>query len=264
MRELRKRRRISQKDAANHIQRNQSMLGRYESGEIPFRREDVMSLMNFYGVSSKRERNNLLELCDDVWQKNWWDAHREDLGESFVNVPWLESRVTHIATYQQAVVHGLMQTQDYAEALIRNGSDRRTSEDQIERWVNVRTERQQVLHNESPAYLSLVLEEAILARPVGGPEVMNEQIKHLLQEGERENIDIRVIVSDIGTHEAIQGSFQLYEMPSPYPNIAYIETIGGDLYVEEPNVSKIHDVWESLLQKALGPTDSAELIESYL
>ncbi len=146
MRRIRKRLRIPQQEAADHIRRNNSMLGRYESGEIPFRRNDVVDLLDFYGVSSEIERNGLLQLCDDVWRKDWWDSHTDDFGQDFIDVPWLESRAERICVYQHIIVHGLLQTREYAESLIRFGSKERTPEVQISKWTDLRMERQHVLH----------------------------------------------------------------------------------------------------------------------
>ena len=126
MRRIRKRLRVPQQEAADHIQRNNSMLGRYESGEIPFRRNDVIDLLDFYGVSNELERKGLLQLCDEVWRKDWWDPHTDDFGQDFIDIPWLESRAERICVYQHIIVHGLLQTREYAEALIRFGSKERT------------------------------------------------------------------------------------------------------------------------------------------
>ncbi|MEU6858903.1 helix-turn-helix transcriptional regulator [Glycomyces sp. NPDC046736] len=264
MRDIRKRLRIPQQEAADHIQRNNAMLGRYETGQIPFRRNDVIDLLDFYGVANETERNGLLQLCDDIWRKNWWDPHRGDFGQDFVNVPWLESRVDHILTYQHIIVHGLLQTREYAEALIRNDSGDRTPEVQIKRWIDLRVERQRVLRKDNPARLTMVLEEPVLQRPVGSPEVQRAQLQHLVELSELENIDIHVMPTAHGPHAAHHGSFNLYEMPSPYPDVAYTETVGGSLYIEEPTVSHIREVWKDLVEGALTSEKSIALVKRYM
>lgn len=263
MRGLRKRKQISQEAAALHIRRNGSMLGRYESGEYPFRRDDVVELLDFYSVSNEVEREGLLKQCDDIWRKNWWDQHRDDLGHDFINVPWLESRAERINTYQHLLVHGLVQTRAYAEALIRNEAPDRTPEDRISRWLDVRVERQQVLHRDEPVKLSIVMEEVVLQRPVGTPDVMQEQLQHLLDLAAYEHIDIRIMPTMQGLHKAHAGSFYLFELPDPYPDVTYIETVGGSLYVEQPIVKQIHEVWENVNIKSLSPDLSQSLIKEH-
>jgi transcriptional regulator with XRE-family HTH domain len=264
MRRIRKRLRIPQQEAADHIQRNNSMLGRYESGEIPFRRNDVVDLLDFYGVANQIERNGLLQLCDDIWRKDWWDPHTDDFGQDFIDIPWLESRAEHICIYQHIIVHGLLQTRDYAEALIRNDSKPRTSEVQIARWVDLRIERQHVLHEENPARFSMVFEELALQRPVGSDEILRGQLRRLLELSGRDNIDIRVMPTSHGPHSAHHGSFHLYEMPEPYPDVAHVETVGGSLFIEEPTVSRIREVWKDLIESALSPEESMALVKWYL
>lgn len=264
MRRIRKRLHIPQQEAADHIQRNNSMLGRYESGEIPFRRNDVIDLLDFYGISNELERNGLLQLCDDIWRKDWWDPHTDDFGQDFMDVPWLESRVERNCAYQHILIPGLLQTREYAEALIRNDSGDRTSELQIARWVDLRMERQQVLHKDDPARLSLVLEELALGRPVGGEGVMRAQLRHLLELSELANIEIHVMPTAHGPHAAHHGTFNLYEMPDPYPDVAHVETVGGSIYIEEPTVGRIREVWKNLVVSALPPQESTALIKRYL
>lgn len=264
MREIRKRLRIPQQEAADHIQRNNAMLGRYETGQIPFRRSDVIDLLDFYNVSDELERKGLLQLCDDVWRKDWWDPHRDDFGQDFIDVPWLESRVERNCSYQHIIVHGLLQTREYAEALIRNDSDPRTPEVQIKRWVDLRIERQHVLHKENPARHAMILEEVVLQRPVGSEGILGEQLQHLVELSGLDNIDIQVMPTAGGPHAAHHGTFNLYEMPEPYPDVAHVETVGGSLFIEEPTVSHIRKVWEDLAESALSPEESIALVKRYL
>lgn len=231
---------------------------------IPFRRDDVEALLDLYGVSNEVERKGLLQLCDDIWRKDWWDPHRDDFGKDFINVPWLESRVERICIYQHIIVQGLLQTREYAEALIRNDAKARTPEDQIQRWIDLRLERQHVLHKDVPVRLSVVMEELVLQRPVGSSEVLRDQLRHLVDLARLDNIDIQVMPTEQGPHSAHHGSFNLYEMPHPYPDVAYTETVGGALYIEEPTVSRIREVWKDLEEGALPPEESIALVKQYM
>ncbi|QSB05099.1 helix-turn-helix domain-containing protein [Natronoglycomyces albus] len=264
LRDLRKRLRIPQGEASKHIRRNPGMLSRYENGEIPFRREDVLALLDFYGVSNEIERNGLLQLCDDIWRKGWWDQHRDDMGSEFINVPWLEARTDRINTYQHLLVPGLLQTREYADAIIRNEAPKRTPEDQISRWVDVRVERQKVLHRESPVQLSVVLEEVALLRPVATSGIMADQLQHLLDRSLESHIEVLVMPMSGGPHKAQSGSFELFEMPFPYMDVTYIDTVGGSLYIEEPQVRHIQAVWDSVRGRALTEEDSRALIKRHM
>lgn len=264
MRELRKSRGISQNEAADYLQRDGTMLGRYENGTFPFRRVDVAGLLTLYGVDDEKLRAGLLEICDEAWRKDWWDDHRKDLGTDFIDVPWLESRAERISTYQHLLVYGLLQTREYAEALITRLESRRASAKQIDRWVDLRIERQRILESDKSPQIDVVLEEVVLSRIVGSPQVMRNQLQQLLDTGERTDVTIRIIPTSHGPHSGLNGSFNLYAMPEPYPAVAYVETTGGSLYLEEPKVSSFEAVWDDLDRAALSPKESADLIAKRL
>ena len=161
-------------------------------------------------------------------------------------------------------MHGLLQTREYAEALIRHGAKERTPEIQIAKWTDLRIERQRVLHQEDPTRLAIVLEEAAVQRPVGGEQIMRAQLRRLVDLGGAGNIEIQVIPTGYGPHAALRGSFQLYEMPDPYPDVAHMETMGGSLYLEEPTVSHIREVWKDLIESALSPEESIALVTRHM
>lgn len=264
MRDLRKAAGVSQVDAAEYMQRDATMLGRYESGAFPFRRVDVLGLLTLYGVDDEKLRTGLLKICDEAWRRDWWDDHREDLGTDFIDVPWLESRAKRICTYQHLLVYGLLQTRAYAAALIERLEQGKASAAQIKRWVDLRMERQQILQADRSPRIEAVLEESVLDRTVSSAEVMREQLEHLLAMGERAEIEIRVIPTGFGPHAGLNGSFELFRMPDPYPAVAYVETTGGSLYLEAPKVSNFEAVWDDLDRSALTEKQSTDLIAKRL
>lgn len=264
LRELRNSKKLPLKAVGEYLQRDASTISRYENGEFPIRLIDLQALLSLYGVSDRKEREGLEQICKDSWQKGWWDQHRDDLGDDFINLPWLESRADRICAYQVMVVHGLLQTRAYAEALIRNVEERKASEDQIERWVDLRIDRQRVLIDDDAADFAVILEEYVLNRPIGGEAVWREQLVHLLAQGERENIEIRIMPADRAPHAGHQGTFTLFELPDPYTPVAYIDTLGGPLFIEEPTAQRFSDVWNDLDSQALSPKRSRQMIANRL
>lgn len=264
LRDLRNSKKLPLKAVGEYLQRDASTISRYENGEFPLRLTDLQALMTLYGVSGPREREGLEQICKDSWQKGWWDQHRDDLGEDFINLPWLESRADRICAYQVMVVHGLLQTRAYAEALIRNVEERKASEDQIERWVDLRMDRQRVLEEDTPSNFTVILEEYVLNRPIGGTAVWREQLEHLLVQGDRNNLELRIMPVDRAPHAGHQGTFTLFELPEPYTPVAYIDTLGGPLFIEEPTVQRFSDVWNDLESQALSPKRSRQMIATRL
>ncbi|WP_026929321.1 helix-turn-helix domain-containing protein [Glycomyces tenuis] len=264
IRDLRKSRRMSLKEVGSYLQRDQATLSRYENGELPVRRGDLMAMLDLFGVSDPKMRGDLEQMRDDCWQKDWWDQHREDLGSQFINMPWLESRAERICSYQTMFVDGLLQTREQAEVLIRNAESAETSEQQIERWVDLRIDRQRVLTGQDPTRLSVILEETVLHRRMGGPRIWHDQLQRLLGESERDNVEVRVMPFSRAPHAGHQGSFILFEMPEPYPEVAYVDTLAGILYVEDPSVHRFSQAWQDLYEGALSPEASIQLIAEHL
>lgn len=262
LRQLRDQNELTLEQAGEYLQRDGSMLARYEKAEYPIRRGDVLALITLYGVSDATVRDGLIQLAEDIWKKGWWEPYAEDLGKAFVNHPWLESRATRIRTYHAMFVPGLVQTRDYAEVMIRNADKARSDEEQIARWLELRMERQQVLTKIDPLQLSIVLEEWVLRRPIGNRKVAKDQLKHLIEVSATSAVDLRILPIDHGAHAGHTGTFELFEMPEPYPEVAYVENLAGAIYVEQPNVERFCQAYDDLHGNALSPTKSAALIKA--
>lgn len=264
LRDLRKTKGYNLNEASDFIQRDGTVLSRYENGEYPIRRSDVIALLTFYGVSDESFRAGVMQLCDDIWRTDWWDTHREDFGKDFINVPWLEARAVQISEYQALVLHGLLQTTGYARAVISNAEKGSATDEQISRWLDLRVERQRVLAAEDPTPFSAVLEEHVLRRPMGGAKVMREQLEHLLEVGQRDTVELRIMPTDHGPHSGHLGSFTVFSMPYQLSSVAYVESLGGGLYIEAPRVERFERAWEDLRRAALTPERSNALIKAVL
>lgn len=258
LRDLRMDNGLTLKDAGEYIQRDGSMLARYEKADYPIRRGDVLALMTLYGVSDERVRSGLIQLAEDIWRKGWWEPYSPDLGRMFIDHPWLESRTAAIGAYAPMVVPGLLQSREYAEALIRHADS--AGEDQIRRWVDLRMQRQRVLSGADAVKFTAVIEEWVLHRPIGGSDVAARQRQHLLELTSYPNIEIRIMPTSQGAHAGHTGAFELFDMPSPYPEVAYVETLAGTLYVERPEVDRYCAAYDELLRTSLAPSASIEVI----
>ena len=205
-----------------------------------------------------------MQLCDDIWRTDWWGPYDEEHTKDFINVPWLESRAVKICEYQALVLHGLLQTSDYAEAVIRNAEKDTASEEQIARWLELRIERKRVLTGEDSTSFSAVLEEHVLRRPMGGSRVMRAQLEYLLEVEQFENVELRVMPTGYGPHSGHLGSFTLFEMPYELSSVAYVESLGGGLFIESPRVERFQRAWEDLWRGSLSPERSKALIRAVL
>lgn len=249
-------------DAGEYLQRNPGTISRFESAEYPIRRGDLLALLDLYKVPQGRRRRELLALAEDVWRTGWWDGYADAVDQQFVDYVWLEQRARKVSSYDAMIVPGLAQTPEYAEALIRNAAGPDTTEEQIDRWIELRMARQQVLDQQVPPELCVVLDESVLRRPVGSRKVACAQFARLLDLAERPSVQIRVLPLACGVHAGLDGMFMVFELPEPYPDVAYVETLAGRLYVESPETERFVRAYDRLWADALGPAQSTKLISA--
>jgi transcriptional regulator with XRE-family HTH domain len=261
LRALRESAGMTLKQAGDYLQRDPSMVSRFESAVYPIRRGDVLALLDLYGVSEESTRDGMLRLSEDVWRKGWWDGYENTVGRQYIDLVWLQTRAERLRTYGSILVPGLLQTREYAETLIRNEAAADTPEEQIEKGIELRMTRQQMLGGEAPVDFAAVVDESVLRRVIGGPEVMHSQLTKLLEVTERPNVEVRVLPLGRGAHAGLDGSFWLFEMPDPYPDVANVGTLGGALYVEDDAaVDRFRQAYHQLSAMALNGKESAALI----
>ncbi|WP_243708741.1 helix-turn-helix transcriptional regulator [Actinomadura sp. GC306] len=259
LRELRDSKGILLKEAAEYLQRDTATLSRYETGFYPIRRPDLLALLDLYGASDPAHREKLLSLSKDVWQKGWWDGYTDDVVASLIDYVWLESRATHIRSYAAIVVPGLLQSPAYAEHVIQ-ADEPDATEEQLQRWHELRMTRQQVLNKSDPPRVTAILDEAVLRRRVGTPSVTYDQLRHLVTLSTSPTVDIRVLPLAAGRLASVYGSFEVFQMPTPFPDVAYTETLAGAIYTEAPDISRFLHAYDGHMAMALEPAESVEMI----
>lgn len=259
LRELREAAKLTLRDAGDYVQRDPAAISRWEQGLTPARVPDVLALLNLYGVDDLDVRAGLEQLSRDIWQKGWWDDYARETSGRVIDHAWLESRTETIHSFDVMVIPGLLQTPEYAEAVIK-AADPSAAPTYVARWMQFRMTRQQVLAQDKPIHLVAVLDEALLYRTVGGTTVMRTQLEHLIELAERPNITIQVLPFSAGAHASHEGPFTILDMPAPYPDVAYIETRAGGIYVEAERVGGFVQAYDRLQQAALTPNDSMALI----
>lgn len=221
---------------------------------------DVEDLLKIYGVTDPRQRDELVRWAREGRQRGWWHAYREMLSESYSTYIGLEAEAEEILTFELAVIPGLAQTEAYARELMKEGPAEIDAAE-IEQRVKIRAERQRILTGEEPVRLSLVIDEAALRRPVGGPEVMREQFQHLIELAHRPGVILQILPYAVGPHPATGGPFTLMSFPEGDPAAVYVPTIAGELLIEEDkDVRRYERVFRRLNIKALTPADTIAML----
>jgi hypothetical protein len=265
LRRLRERRAISREKAGWEIRSSESKISRMELGRVGFKERDVADLLSLYGVVDEHEREVLILLARQANAPNWWNRYGDVLPTWLQSYLGLEAAATVIRSYEVQFVPGLLQTADYARAVILLGHHK-APEEEIERRVALRLERQQLLNKPTAPTLWMVIDESALRRPIGGVAVMRGQIRALIAAAERPNIKIQLLPFRVGGHPAAGGSFTILRfLDNELPDVVYIEQLTGALYLDKrEDVDLYAATMEQLCVTAEPPEDTVDLLQDLL
>ena len=238
-----------------------STLSRIETGKAPTKSAYLNQMLEMYGVDEPAQRQVLVDMAREGHRKGWWAAYDDVLTSGFDIYVGLEAETASVRGYESSVVHGLLQTPDYARAVLRELFPRYAQE-QIDRLVDLRIERQRRLDDEPPLELWAILDEAVIRRPVGGGPVMRAQLEHLLDMADRPGVTLQVLPFSCGAHAGHGGPFSILEFPSRSDSeVAYVESVAGNIYLEKDREVRTRvEAFDLLRAAALAPGASADLI----
>jgi transcriptional regulator with XRE-family HTH domain len=244
---------------AEELECSPSKVSRIETGQVSATPRDVRDMLGLYRVDDAR-LEAMVQVAREARQRGWW--------QKFVDVPdgvpayvGLETAATSIDVYMALLVPALLQTPDYARAVIAAvRPDLPRSE--IDRRVELRLRRQDLLDQERPPRMRVLLDDTVLRRPVGGPAVMAAQRRRLLADADRPAVTIQVLEVEAGAHAGMDGPFTIFGFPAPAePDVVALDSAADALYLEEPeDVARYRRVFELLLPAARSPEDSAAII----
>jgi hypothetical protein len=265
LRRLREAQGVSREDAGWEIRSSESKISRMELGRVGFKERDVADLLTLYGLEDGDERERLLALARDANTPGWWHRFGDVLPNWFQSYLGLEAAASLIRTYEVQFVPGLLQTQEYAKAVVLLGHGRAPAVE-IERRVSLRLKRQEILTRERPVQLWAVVDEAALRRPIGGPDVMRAQIESLIAATKLPNIRLQVIGFETGGHAAAGGSFSILRFPDDdLPDVVYVEQLTSALYLDKrDDVEHYVTAMETLCIEAYQPDRTADILQRIL
>jgi len=264
LRRLRESARLTCDEVAEKLECSASKISRVETGRVSVSPRDVRDILEIYGVSPE-ESESLIQLARDSRQKGWWDAFKDAIEPHFATYLGLESAAAEIRAYEVGLIPGLLQTEDYARAVISIGMLTGSRGD-VERLVKLASARQPALIAADPPRFWAVLDEAALRRQVGGPRVMRQQLEHLLELAQLPNVAIQVIPFGGGAHPAMGRSFAILSFAERAdPDVVYLEDLTSALYLEDAaEVDCYITSFDHLRAAALSFADSASLITETL
>jgi hypothetical protein len=232
---LREKAGMSYEEAAGTIYASAWTLRRMEKAEVGLKLNYVKSLLMAYGITDVRDIDTFLDLAREANKPGWWHSYTDVLPPWFRVFPGLEQAAGLIRGYEPHCIPGLLQTEDYARALTAAGYPNASPEETARR-VALRMTRQQILRRPEPPRLWVVIDEAVLRRPVGGPAVMRAQLGRLIEAAAQPNITLQVLPLAAGAHPVMYGMFHLLRFPAAeLPDIVYGENLTSAFYLDKPD-----------------------------
>lgn len=265
LRRLREARGISREAAGDAIRGSHAKISRLELGRTGYKELDVSDLLTLYGVVDPDERAEFLALARQASVPGWWNKYSDVLPPWFEQLIGLEEAAFVIRTYEVQFVPGLLQTQEYARAVTRLGHPR-AGEKEIEQRVRLRSTRQQVLERPRGPKLWAVVDETALRRPPGGsPELMRDQVDHLLRVAELPHVTLQIAPFRIGGLAAAGGPVTILRFQEPdLPDIVYLEQLTTALYLDKQDeVENYMVVMDRLSAAADSPRTTLEFLRDF-
>jgi transcriptional regulator with XRE-family HTH domain len=262
LRRLREQTGLTLDQAAERLGWSRATLGRMETAIRRIKPVELQRLLDIYKVDGGR-RDDLAELARGARERGWWHRYTDTLPAAYTSYIALEADARSLRCYDALVVHGLLQTEDYAREVIKAGLMQLASDSEVERRVEVRLNRQALLaERKPPLELWCVIDENTLRRMIGGTAVMRAQYTRLAELAELPNVTLQVLPHKVGAHPGVEGTFAILEFPERYmPDVGYIEALNGALYLEDDtDVHAYSLVFNRLVAEALGIGESVAFL----
>jgi transcriptional regulator with XRE-family HTH domain len=260
LRRLREQASLTCEEVGQRLDCSGTRISRMETGRISVRPGDVRELLEIYGVTGA-EADPLVQLAREARQKGWWHTYGQVLPTWFEAYVGLEAAAVRFRDFQSMVMPGLLQTEDYARAVLRAAPNPGSAEG-IDRLVALRMERQAILSQANPPDLWVVLSENIIRVNVGGEAVMRTQLQRVIDVAEHSNVTLQVLPFTTAAHVQPISPFTILEFPDAAdPTVIYLEHLTGSLFLEnEEEIRRYTVVFDHLRAEALGTAPSVDLI----
>jgi transcriptional regulator with XRE-family HTH domain len=259
LRQLREDADLTIEEVARRLEVSPAKISRIETARVSVRPRDVSDLLDQYQIYGM-DRDNLLTLTREARQPGWWHSYSDVMSEGTDIWVGLETEAEAIRLYEVQLVPGLLQTPEYARAVLR-AHYRLEQPGQIERRVKLRMARQQLVIEQNNIPIWAVLDEAVLRRHLGPPEIMQSQYRRLVRFSDENNITLQVLPFDAGVYSGVPAGFTIMQLPRPDPEVVVIEYRGGTLYIEQSaDVTAHTQVFDRIRATAKSPEESITII----
>jgi transcriptional regulator with XRE-family HTH domain len=263
LRRLREAAGMHQSDVVQELDWSISKLIRIENGTVGISVTDVRALAGLYGADA-RLVEELVTLARVTRERQWWSAYRHILAPTYREFIGYEAEATRLMQMHPCIVPGLLQTEAYVRSIIPSALLAPLAPDQVEALVEVRLQRQKILHSGSPPDFSVIIDEAALRREVGGAAVMREQLERLATLATGDTVRIAVLPFRTGGHPGMQGAFHIMDFASPdEDSVLFLETASGQpVQREQEQIALYREAFATMLHSCLQDSAAAKFVRT--
>jgi transcriptional regulator with XRE-family HTH domain len=249
---------LTQEQVAKANEWSLSKINRIEQAKSRISANDLKALLQLYGITDKEQADELLALARAARQAPWWRRYSDVAPATLLELIDYESVASSVKQYETTFVPGILQTEEYASAVLQIFYDETTSAERVAALVDLRTKRRELLNSEDAPSFSFVLDESITHRLVGSPSITSQQLAHLANVAELPNVTIQILPFTASLHPGIKGTFKVVEFAdTPDENIVFLEGPRGDLIIDNPEETERYlEDFRRIMEKGLSPSDS--------
>jgi transcriptional regulator with XRE-family HTH domain len=265
LQELREASGLSREEAAKVLRVASATVRRMEMAEVALKIPYVQVLLDTYGVAEE-EAAAFVRLAEEANQPGWWQRFHDVLPDWFSLYVSLEGAARIIRSYEPHFIPGLLQTEDYARAVLEAGTIGQTSPETVERHVSLRMERQRLLERDDPPHLWVIMDETVLRRPVSmRGEVMRDQLDKLLEYAARDRVTLQLAEFAAGPHPGTYAPFTLFRFAEPeLPDMVFTEYLTGALYLDSRREVAAHlEVLDHMTARAASAQRTRTLLREF-
>jgi transcriptional regulator with XRE-family HTH domain len=259
LRKARQERGLTQEQVASEMRWSLSKIIRIEGASTGISHNDLTALLNLYQVTDPEQVELLVGLAEAARKRSPWGAYRDVAPQSLLQLIEYESVASAVRQFETMFIPGILQTGDYARAVIENYYyDERPGSHRLRALVELRLRREALFGSENPPSFHFMLDEAVARRQVGGASVMKLQLRHLLEVAQKPNITLELIPFSAGFNPGMRSPFEIIEFADPSESdIVFLESRRGDIVSDDPGETlSYREAFEELGKASLGPRDS--------
>ena len=253
---------LTQEQVATAMEWSLSKMNRIEKAKTGISANDLKALLRLYGITDKERTEELIALARAARQTPWWRSYAGIAPATLLQLIDYESAASAISQFEPMFVPGILQTEEYARAVLRLSYGEGSPAERVPALVDLRTRRRDLLVSEDAPTFSFLLDESVIRRLVGSPAITSQQLTRLAELADRPNVTIRVVPFAAGPHPGMRGAFKVIEFDDePDENVAFLEGPRGDFISDDPEETKSYlETFNRIAQKALGPSESVGLL----